>query len=41
LWGGIKSLVPDVVKNWVKDNLFSPEKQKNTENINDIYQKLK
>ena len=41
LWGGIKSLVPDGVKNWVKDNLFSPEKQKNTENINDIYQKLK
>lgn len=41
LWSSIVKAVPSRIKNWVKDNLFSPEKQKNTENINDIYQKLK
>ena len=28
------------IGNWVKNNLFSPEKQKNTEDINEIYKKL-
>lgn len=32
--------LPSIVTTWVKDNLFSPEKQKNTENINEIYKKL-
>jgi hypothetical protein len=41
LWGGIKSLVPPAVKDWVKVNLFAPEKQKNTEAINELYKKLK
>ena len=53
LWNmTINSLVPDGikngvkdnvsrVKNWIRDNLFSPEKQKNTETINEIYQRLK
>ena len=38
---GIKSLVPTPVKDWVKTNLFSPEKQKNTENIYEMYKNLK
>ena len=28
------------IGNWVKNNLFSPERQKNTEDINEIYKKL-
>ena len=41
LWNVTTKLIPAGVKNWVKENLFSPEKQKNTENINEIYRNLK
>ena len=41
LWNATTKLIPSGVKNWVKENLFSPEKQKNTESINEIYNKLK
>ena len=41
LWNATTKLIPQGIKNWVKENLFSPEKQKNTENMNEIYQKLK
>lgn len=41
LWNVTTKLIPAGVKNWVKENLFSPEKQKNTENINEIYKNLK
>ncbi len=41
LRNSIVNLVPKSVKEWVKVNLFAPEKQKNTENINELYKKLK
>lgn len=41
LRNSIVKLVPAPVKEWVKTNLFAPEKQKNTENINELYKKLK
>lgn len=41
LWNSITSLVPSSLKNWVKANLFSPENQRNTEVVNEIYQRLK
>lgn len=40
LWNTITNTLPTQVTNWIKTNLFSPEKQKNTENINEIYKKL-
>lgn len=41
LWYAATNLIPPGIKNWVRENLFSPEKQKNTENINEIYKNLK
>lgn len=41
LWKGIASVLPDGVKNWVKENLLSPEKEKDTEELNETYNKLK
>lgn len=41
LWNFITESLPKHVKEWVKTNLFSPEKQENTEKINDIYKQLK
>ena len=41
LRNSIVKLVPIPVKERVKANLFAPEKQKNTENINEQYKKLK
>lgn len=40
LWNIATKLIPPGIKNWVKQNLFSPEKQKNTETIKEIYDKL-
>ena len=41
LWNFVTKWLPSSIVNWVKNNLFSPEKQKNTENINEIYKNLK
>lgn len=40
LWNITTNIVPSWLKRWVKDNLFAPEKQKNTEITNEIYQRL-